>query len=101
MDPFMVVIGGMLLTIVAALLFIGRFYPGDGGDVLDWNPQRKAELDAQNEVDDMEQMLAATNRRRVAKGKAPLTEVGLRDQVSREEGSMHANRGQARAEEDV
>lgn len=97
----MVVIGGMLLTLVAALLFIGRFYPGDGSDVLDWSPQRKAELDAQNEVDDMEQMLAATNRRRMAKGKAPLTEGGLREQVAREEGTLDARRREARAEEDV
>lgn len=88
MDPFTVVIGGMLFTLVVALLLIGRFYPGDGSEVLDWNPQRKAELDAQNEVDDMDQMLAATNRRRAARGKAPLTEGGLRDQVTRDERAM-------------
>ena len=101
MDPFLVVIGGMLLTLVAALLFLGRFYPGDGSDVLDWNPHRQAELDAQNEVDDMEQMLAATNRRRVARGKAPLTEGGLRDEVTRDEHTMHARRGEGRAGEDM
>ena len=97
----MVVIGGMLFTLVAALLLIGRFYPGDGSDVLDWDPQRKAELDAQNEVDDMEQMLAATNRRREARGKAPLTEGGLREQVARDEQTMHARRGESRAGEDM
>lgn len=97
----MVVMGGMLFTLVVALLLIGRFYPGDGGDVLDWNPHRKAERDARNEVDDMEQMLAATNRRRVARGKVPLTEGGLREQLARDEQAMHAKRAEGRAEEDV
>lgn len=101
MDPFTVVIVGMLFTLVVALLVIGRFYPGDGSDVLGWNPNRKAELDAQNEVDDMEQMLAATNRRRVARGKAPLTEGGLREQVTRDQRAVHAEREQGRAEGDV
>ena len=101
MDPFTVVIGGMLFTLVVALLVIGRFYPGDGGDVLNWNPQRKAELDAQNEIDDMEQMLVATNRRRAARGKPALTENALRDQVTREERAMRTKREESRAEEDV
>jgi len=89
MDPFAVVMVGMLLALVVALLLIGRFYPaGDGSEVLDWDPQRKAERDAQNDVDDMDQMLAATNRRRAARGKTPLTEDGLRDQVARDERTM-------------
>ena len=96
----MVVIVGMLLTLVVALLLIGRFYPGDGSDVLDWDPHRKAALDAQNEVDDMEQMLAATNRRRVARGKAPLTEGGLRDQVIRDQRAVQAKREEGRSEAD-
>lgn len=97
----MVVIGGMLLTLVAALLFLGRCYPGDGSDVLDWDAHRRAELDARNEVDDMEQMLAATNRRRVARGKAPLTEGGVRDQIARDERALRARREDGRAGGDV
>ncbi len=97
----MVVIGGMLFTLVVALLFIERFFPGDGREVLDWNPHRKAEREARNEVDDMQQMLAATNRRRVARGKAPLTEGGLREQLARDERAMQAKRDEGRAEEDV
>ena len=42
----------------------GVFYPGSGAEVLDWNPTRSPELEAQNEIDDLEQMREAANRRR-------------------------------------
>lgn len=95
------VIGGMLLTLIVALLLIGRFYPGDDADVLGWSPQRKAELDAQNELDDMAQMLAAANARRARRGAPPLTEGGLRDRVTSEEREMRERLEESRSEQDV
>jgi hypothetical protein len=49
----------MLGILLVALLLIGQFHPGTGAEVLGWKPTRSAELQARNEIDDAEQMLAA------------------------------------------
>jgi hypothetical protein len=82
MDPFAVIILGSVGGLVVALLLIGRFTPGSGADQVDWKPTRSVETEMQNEIDDLDQMLAATNRRRRARGEADLTEESLHRQVS-------------------
>jgi len=62
-----VVAGGLGLALVAVLL-LGYYYPGTGADVLDWRPTRSVELEAELELDDIEQMLAAQNERRRRRG---------------------------------
>jgi hypothetical protein len=61
------VVGGFVLAI-GALLLIGRFYPGSGAEVLDWKPTRSAELEAELEQGDINQMLEAQNERRRLRG---------------------------------
>ena len=68
-----VLIGGLLVWVI----FLGLYHPRSGADVLDWRPTRSAELEAQNEVDDLEQMLEAANAKRRARGEAELTEEEL------------------------
>jgi hypothetical protein len=77
MDPFVVIVVGGTVGLVVALLLLGRFYPGSGAEQLDWTPTRSVELDVQNEIDDLDQMLEATNRRRRARGKPDLTEDAI------------------------
>lgn len=81
MDPLVlimtVVIGGLLVW----LIFLGLYHPRSGADVLQWRPTRSPELEAQNEVDDLEQMLQAANDRRRARGDAELTEEMLQARV--------------------
>jgi hypothetical protein len=72
-----VVIGGLLVW----LIFLGLYHPRSGADVLQWRPTRSPELEAQNEVDDLEQMLQAANDRRRARGEAELTEEMLQARV--------------------
>ncbi len=72
-----VVIGGLLVW----LIFLGLYHPRSGADVLQWRPTRSPELEAQNEVDDLEQMLQAANDRRRARGDAELTEEMLQARV--------------------
>ena len=74
-------LGGVALLLVA-LLLLGRFYPGSGAQQLDWRPTRSPELEVQNEIDDMDQMREAVNRRRRARGEAELTEEHLRERVA-------------------
>ena len=59
---------GMVLLIVGVLFLIDHFYTGSNADLLDWKPTRSAEVEAQNEIDDVDQMLEAANERRRARG---------------------------------
>ena len=82
MDPVtivMLVLAGLFLV---AILLLGRFYPGSGAEQLDWRPTRSPELEAANEVDDLDQMREAVNRRRRRRGQAELTEDALHEQVA-------------------
>ena len=56
------------------ILALGLYSPRTGADVLDWKPTRSAELEAQNELDDVAQMLEAANASRRRRGLAELTE---------------------------
>lgn len=101
MDPFTVIILGGLAGLVIALLLLGRFYPGSGADQLDWKPTRSAEVEIQNEIDDLDQMLEAANERRRRRGQEELTEAGLRDQVGRDLAERSKRRDDYMAELDV
>ena len=94
MDPLViimvVVVGGLLAWVV----FLGLYHPRSGADVLDWRPTRSPEVEAQNEIDDLDQMLQATNERRRRRGEAELTEEMLEARVREDRREQ-----QARAEE--
>ena len=82
MDPFAAIMLGGVLLLLVALLLLGRFYPGSGAQQLDWRPTRSPELEVQNEIDDMDQMREAVNRRRRARGEADPTADDLRERVA-------------------
>lgn len=69
MDLFstIVVVGmaAMLLWIIA----LGLWHPRSGADVLDWKPTRSPEVEAQNDIDDVAQMVSAQNALRARHGK--------------------------------
>ena len=77
----MVGIFGLLFVMV---ILLGIFYPGSGAEQLDWKPTRSPEVEAQNEVDDIAQMLAATNAKRRRRGEKDLTEEGMNARVHEE-----------------
>jgi hypothetical protein len=65
---------GMIGFIVICLVLIARAYPGSGADLVDWKPTRSHELEAQLEIDDVQQMLDAQNEYRRRRGAKELTE---------------------------
>ena len=75
----------MVLLIVGILFLIEHFYTGNNAELLDWKPTRSPEVEAQNEVDDVQQMLEAQNEMRRRRGLAPRDEQELRDEVAAEE----------------
>ena len=73
MDVFTVVFGGTLLFFVVFVLLLGVFSKRSARDYLDWKPTRSPEVEAQNEVDDIEQMIAAQNELRRRRGAPEIT----------------------------
>jgi hypothetical protein len=71
---FMLITMGIIGFIVLCLVLLARAYPGSGADLVDWKPTRSHELEAQLEVDDVQQMLAAQNEYRRRRGAPELTE---------------------------
>ena len=72
---------GIFVFMILFILALGVFYPGSGAKQLRWKPTRSDEQEAENEVDDVAQMLEATNERRRRRGAAPLTEEGITQRV--------------------
>jgi hypothetical protein len=76
---------GMLALIIGVLFLIGHFYQGSSADLVDWKPTRSPEVEAQNEIDDLQQMLDAQNEMRRRRGAAEIDEGALRAEVEAEE----------------
>jgi hypothetical protein len=76
---------GTLATIIAVLVLLGHFYRGSTADLVDWKPTRSPEVEAQNELDDVRQMLEAQNAMRRRRGVAEVDERKLRVEVEEEE----------------
>ena len=73
MDVFTVVFGGTLAFFVVFVLLLGVFSKRSARDYLDWKPTRSPEVEAQNELDDVEQMIAAQNEMRRRRGAPEIT----------------------------
>ena len=72
---------GLLLLIFLA---IGKWYPGSGAEVLDWQPTRSYEDEIRLELEDIDEMLEASNERRRRTGRPELTEDQVRGEVERD-----------------
>jgi hypothetical protein len=73
---------GLLVVLVLGVLALGVFAPGNGARQLDWRPTRSPALEAQNELDDLDQMVEAINARRRARGEHELTEGEVEARVA-------------------
>jgi hypothetical protein len=100
-DPFAIIMLGGVGGLVIALVLIARAYPGSGADLIDWKPTRSAELEAQNEIDDLDQLLEAANRRRRRLGEPELTEEAMHATVAEEQRETERRRERYRADRDA
>jgi hypothetical protein len=76
---------GMVLFMVGVLVVVGHFYPGGSADLVDWKPTRSPQVEAENEIEDIRQMLEAQNEMRRRRGAPERSEAELRAEVEREE----------------
>ena len=82
---FMLVSLGMVAFIVLVLVALARAYPGSGADLVDWRPTRSPELEAQLEMEDLDQMIEAQNQMRRRRGAPDLTEADAQRMAKEDE----------------
>ncbi|HEY6775013.1 MAG TPA: hypothetical protein VI122_00705 [Thermoleophilaceae bacterium] len=85
MDEFAVFVLFGFIVVLGIFLALGKWYPGSGAEQVHWRPTRSPELEAQLEVEDIDQMLEAQNARRRASGRRELTEDDVRARVAEDE----------------
>ena len=74
MDPFAVVILSGIAVVILCVWLLGRFYPGSGMEQLGLRSAREiSETREQLEAEDLDQMIAAHNARRRARGERERT----------------------------
>jgi hypothetical protein len=100
-DPFAVIMLALVGGLLTALVLLGLFHPRSGADTLRWQPTRSAEVEVQNEIDDLDQMLEAANARRRRRGEAELTEDSLRRSIGADLAATSRRRDEYLADLDV
>jgi hypothetical protein len=75
----------MVAFIVGVILVVGHFYPGSSASLVHWVPTRSPEVEAQNEIDDIRQMMEAQNEMRRRRGAPEMTEAELHAGVAEDE----------------
>ena len=85
---------GVIAFIVICLVLLARAYPGSGADLVDWKPTRSLEVEAQLEIDDVQQMIEAQNRYRRRRGAAEITEEDA-DRMAREDQAVRERQRQS------
>jgi hypothetical protein len=83
----------VLAFMIGVLLLVGHFYPGSSADLVDWKPTRSPAVEAQNEIDDIRQMMEAQNELRRRRGAPEMTEADLQEKVAEDERLRLRGRG--------
>jgi hypothetical protein len=84
-DPFTVVVVGALAVLLLVFWMIGSYYPGSGLEQLGLKSTRELiERREALEAEDLDQMLAAHNARKRARGEPEITAEELELRVARE-----------------
>ena len=84
---------GLLAFMIGVLVLVGRHYPGTNAELIDWKPTRSPEVEAQNEIDDVRQMMDAQNEMRRRRGAPEMTEAELQEKVAEDERLRLRGRG--------
>jgi len=99
-DPFTVIFGGTLAFFVVFVLVLGLFSKRSALDILDWKPTRSPEVEAQNDIDDVAQMIAAQNELRRKRGLPERDEAEIEASVRRHRAELAEQRRRYREEHD-
>jgi hypothetical protein len=84
-DAFTVIFGGTLAFFVITVVLLGIFSNRSPREYLDWKPTRSPEAEAQNELDDVAQMIEAQNELKRRRGAREITEAEIEERVREDE----------------
>jgi hypothetical protein len=87
-DAFTVIFGGTLAFFVILVLLLGVFSTRSPREILDWKPTRSPEAEAQNELDDVAQMIEAQNELKRRRGAPEISEAEIEARVREEREQM-------------
>lgn len=76
------VMGLFIAVAVVGVFVIAARRPGDGSDLLDWDPTDRVRGRRDADLEELELGLVEHNRRRAAAGQAPQTEHELRRELA-------------------
>jgi hypothetical protein len=96
-DAFTVLFGGMLGFFIVMVLLLGLFSKRSALDILDWKPTRSPEVEAQNDIDDVQQMIDAQNDLRRRRGLPERDEEQIAAEVRRAREELAEQRRRYRA----
>ena len=85
---------GLLVLLFLIMVALARVFEGNSvADFLDWKPTRSPEVEAQNEVDDVRQMIEAQNALRRKRGANEITELDVERQAREDQAFRARGRG--------
>jgi hypothetical protein len=85
---------GLLVLLFVIMVVLARTFQGHSvADLLDWKPTRSPEVEAQNEVDDIQQMIDAQNALRRKRGAEEITQADVQRQAREDQAIRARGRG--------
>lgn len=85
---------GLLVLLFLIMFVLSRAFESNRvADIIDWKPTRSPEVEAQNEVDDVRQMIEAQNALRRKRGAAEITEADVHRQALEDQKMRARGRG--------
>src|SRR5688500_14531736 len=85
---------GLLVVLFLLMLLTARLTRDHSvADLLDWKPTRSPEVEAQNEIDDVQQMIDAQNELRRKRGAEEITEDDVQRQAREDQAIRARGRG--------
>jgi hypothetical protein len=94
-------IGLLVLLFVIMYVLVRAFDQNSVADIIDWKPTRSPEVEAQNEVDDVRQMIEAQNAYRRKRGAPEITEADVERQAREDQAMRARGRGPFSADEEA
>src|SRR5215218_8834700 len=85
---------GLLALLFLIMVVLARAFQGHSvADLIDWKPTRSPAVEAQNEVDDVRQMIEAQNALRRKRGAKEITEEDVQRQAREDQAIRARGRG--------
>jgi hypothetical protein len=85
---------GLLVLLFLIMVALARAFERTSvADIIDWKPTRSPEVEAQNEVDDVRQMIEAQNALRRKRGAEEITEADVQRQAMEDQQMRARGRG--------